>query len=34
MTALQVGVLIAIAAFLAYCVYDWARQYVGHKGRR
>ena len=34
MTALQVVVLLAIAAFLAYCVYDWARRYVGRKGRR
>ena len=34
MTTLQVGVLIAIAAFLVYCIYDWARQYVGRKGRR
>ena len=34
MIALQVCVLLAIAAFLAYCVYDWARRYVGYKGRR
>ena len=34
MTALQIAVLIGITAFLAYCVYDWARRYVGHEGRR
>lgn len=34
MSALQVAVVLAIAAFLAYCVYDWAKQYIGHERRR
>ena len=34
MNAMQISVVLAIAAFFGYCVYDWARRYIGHKERR